>query len=98
MKKGIRIILPLLFTTLGGLIVMLIWNGVVPSTTHWGNLDYLQAVGLLTLVRIVVGTLLFAIRHPNRANFKSEIKAQIKEMSPEQRREYIKEYMKKQRV
>jgi hypothetical protein len=39
-----------------GLVVMLLWNAIVPAiTTTWTPITYLQAVGLLVLCRILFG-------------------------------------------
>jgi hypothetical protein len=38
-----------------GLIVMLLWNALIPVLFHGPELGYWQAVGLLVLVRVLVG-------------------------------------------
>ena len=38
-----------------GLIVMLLWNALIPVLFHGPMLGYWQAVGLLVLVRVLVG-------------------------------------------
>jgi hypothetical protein len=38
-----------------GLITMLLWNALIPDIFHGPSLSYLQAVGLLVLVRVLVG-------------------------------------------
>lgn len=40
---------------LGGLLVMLLWNAILPEVTSVGLLGYWQAVGLLLLSRILFG-------------------------------------------
>lgn len=40
---------------LGGLVVMLLWNAILPEVTKAGALSYWQAVGLLLLSRILFG-------------------------------------------
>lgn len=40
---------------LGGLVVMLLWNAILPKVTTAGALSYWQAVGLLLLSRILFG-------------------------------------------
>ena len=39
----------------GGLVVMLLWNSILPEVTNAGTLSYWQAVGLLVLSRILFG-------------------------------------------
>ena len=43
------------FVALFGLIVMLLWNALVPALFHGPALQYAQAVGLLVLSRILFG-------------------------------------------
>ncbi len=38
-----------------GLVVMLLWNALIPDLFHGPQLDYLHAVGLLVLSRVLVG-------------------------------------------
>ena len=38
-----------------GLVVMLLWNAILPEALHAGRLKYRQAVGLLVLCRILFG-------------------------------------------
>lgn len=40
---------------IGGFIVMLLWNWVMPAVFGLGTLGYLQALGLLVLARVLVG-------------------------------------------
>lgn len=45
-----------LFLAGGGIAVMLLWNGILPSViTSVGSVTYPQAVGLLVLCRILFG-------------------------------------------
>ncbi|MDR2386761.1 MAG: hypothetical protein LBE80_04140 [Deltaproteobacteria bacterium] len=43
------------FLALGGLVVMLLWNAVIPDISSLGSLSYLQALGLLILCRLFFG-------------------------------------------
>jgi hypothetical protein len=47
----------LAFIALFGLIVMLLWNSLVPALFHGPSIQYGQAVGLLVLSRILFGGL-----------------------------------------
>jgi hypothetical protein len=61
MKKRLAWMVPLgivgvaLFISLGGLVVMKLWNWLTPSLFGWHTLGFAQAVGLLALCRILVG-------------------------------------------
>jgi hypothetical protein len=47
---------PLAFAFAGGLLVMLLWNAIIPDAIPVVNrLNYFQALGLLILCRILVG-------------------------------------------
>lgn len=45
--------IPLVF--LGGLVVMLLWNAILPALLHVSVIEYWQALGLLVLARILFG-------------------------------------------
>jgi hypothetical protein len=44
-----------LSVALGGLIIMLLWNAVIPSVTGLKSMSYLQALGFLLMCRILFG-------------------------------------------
>ena len=45
----------LLLVAIGGTIVMLLWNGLLPALFGWPPLTFGQALGLLVLCRILFG-------------------------------------------
>src|SRR5436853_7806951 len=45
----------ILFTFIGGELVMHLWNGLLPPLFGWRLLSFWQALGLLLLCRIVFG-------------------------------------------
>ena len=60
MKKLIRIaplaiLGGLLFVTVGGVLVMQLWNWLLPSLFGWAQIGFWQALGLLALCRILFG-------------------------------------------
>ena len=56
--KGVGIfVATIAFIALFGLIVMLLWNSLVPALFHGPALQYWQALGLLVLSRILFGGL-----------------------------------------
>lgn len=60
------------------LLVMLLWNAIMPDLTGCGSLNYIQAAGLLALCRILFGGL--------GAGFKAKgMRDHFRDMSPEQR-------------
>ncbi len=78
-----------------GVVVMLLWNAIIPSVIGWGAVSYLQAVGLFLLSRILFGSL-SRVRERANVSIKSgrELRQQLNGMTPEQKQEYIREYMK----
>ena len=56
-KKFLRFmpLLMLMGALFFGLIVMLLWNAILPTAIHAGELNYWQATGLLVLSRILFG-------------------------------------------
>jgi len=57
-KKKFFVLIPLLVIAailLFGWIVMQLWNAILPSALHAGELSYLQSIGLLVLCRILFG-------------------------------------------
>ncbi|MES1214538.1 MAG: hypothetical protein ABUT20_03390 [Bacteroidota bacterium] len=57
-KKKFFLFIPIIVIgaiLLFGWIVMLLWNAILPSALHAGEISFWQAVGLLILTRILVG-------------------------------------------
>ncbi|MCW3118313.1 MAG: hypothetical protein JWM28_2395 [Chitinophagaceae bacterium] len=57
-KKKFFLFFPLIAIAgilLFGWVVMLLWNAILPSALHAGEISYGQAIGLLLLSRILVG-------------------------------------------
>jgi hypothetical protein len=79
-----------LFTFLGGQIVMRLWNWLVPSLTGWHTLTFWQALGILVLCRILFG----GLGMPGRA--RSNIRRRMAERwdsIPAEERERIRQHM-----
>ena len=61
MKKRLIFLAPLfilaflLFIALGGAVVMLLWNWLLPPIFGWREIGFWQALGLLALCRILFG-------------------------------------------
>ena len=47
----------LLFITIGGALVMLLWNWLLPPLVGWSEVGFWQALGLLALCRLLFGGL-----------------------------------------
>lgn len=52
------VLFPLLFIAMAAasaLVVMLLWNAIIPDLTGWAALTYWKALGLLVLCRVLFG-------------------------------------------
>ena len=56
----------LLFIAIGGELVLLLWNWLVPSLFGWRPITFWQAIGLLALCRILFGGHGFSRSSPRR--------------------------------
>jgi len=81
-----------LFTFLGGEVVKLLWNYVLPPLFGWPVLGFWQALALLALCRILFGGL---GRHGmSRSRMRRRFAERFESMSPEER-EWFKERMRR---
>ncbi|HEY9286003.1 MAG TPA: hypothetical protein VIP46_21310 [Pyrinomonadaceae bacterium] len=55
----------LLFIAIGGALVMLLWNWLLPPLIGWGEVNFWQALGMLALCRLLFGCL-HGCRRPGR--------------------------------
>jgi hypothetical protein len=92
MKKKMIFIAPLailgmlLFAFLGGEIVMHLWNWLLPPLFGWHLLTFWQALGLLTLCRILFGG--FGWRGSRRSGFRHRMDDHCDRMTPEEREKF----------
>jgi hypothetical protein len=89
MRKKIFWIAPLailamvLFVIVGGELVKLLWNWLLPGLFGWRLIRFWQAVGLLALCRILFGG--FRFRGPRRYDFRRRMRERWENMTPEER-------------
>ena len=84
-----------LFTYIGGQVVMLLWNWLLPPLFGWRQITFWQALGILVLCRILFGGL-GGHRHSNRSNMRRRIAERaadrmadrMEQMSPEERERF----------
>ena len=79
------LIIPLLIAVLAlvGLVVMLLWNALVPGLFHGPALGYWQALGLLLLCRLLFGGL--RGRRSWRGHWRQRWRERWEQMTPEER-------------
>jgi MFS family permease len=76
----------LLFTFIGGELVLHLWNWLLPPLFGWRQLTFWQALGLLALCRILFGG--FRWHGPGRSRFRSRMKERCANMTPEERERF----------
>jgi len=75
-----------LFAFIGGEIVMHLWNWLLPPLFGWRQLTFWQALGLLTLCRILFGG--FGGHRSGRPSFRHRMKDRCGNMTPEERERF----------
>src|SRR5512140_1774855 len=89
MRRRLVFIIPaaiagmLLFAFIGGEVVKLLWNWLLPPLFGWRELTFWQALGLLALCRILFGG--FGMRGGPRSNIRRRIAERMEHMTPEER-------------
>lgn len=71
------------------LVIMGLWNLLIPDITHWSSINFWQALGLTVLCRLLCGTMhhfkgIFLHEHRCRRHH-----GQYHNMSPEEREDFI---------
>ena len=82
-----------IFALVGGEIVKLLWNWLLPPLFGWHELTFWQALALLALCRILFGGFgRRAMSYPMRQGMRERIKARMNErwerMTPEERERF----------
>src|SRR5512138_3427070 len=72
-----------LFVAIGGEVVRLLWNWLLPSLFGWREITFWQALGLLALCRILFGGL--GCHHGGGGGFRRRMAARFDRMTPEER-------------
>ena len=82
----LAIVAMVLFVALGGAVVRLIWNWLLPQLFGWPQITFWQALALLALCRILFGGL---GHHGFRGfNFSRGINGRWERMTPEEREKF----------
>jgi hypothetical protein len=76
----------LLVIIIGGEIVLHLWNWLLPSLFGWRQITFWQAVGLLTLCRILFGGV--SGRGFHRSNYRRRMAERCEHMTPEERERF----------
>jgi hypothetical protein len=76
----------LLFVTIGGEIVRLLWNWLLPTLFGWREIGFWQALGLLALCRILFGG--FSGHGVHRSGIRRRMAERCESMTPEERERF----------
>lgn len=75
-----------LFIALGGEVVRLLWNWLLPPLFGWHPVTFWQALGILALCRILFGG--FGGHGPHRSNFRRRMAERGEAWTPEERERF----------
>jgi hypothetical protein len=75
-----------LFIALGGWVVQLLWNWLLPPIFGWHEVTFWQALGLLALCRILFGG--FRLGSSHQSHFRRRMEERWEHMSPEDRERF----------
>ncbi|MGH9943185.1 MAG: hypothetical protein ACRD9R_12620 [Pyrinomonadaceae bacterium] len=76
----------LVFIFIGGEIVMHLWNWLLPPLFGWPQIGFWQALGLLTLCRILFGG--FGFHGSGRSDLRHRMEERCEHMTPEERERF----------
>lgn len=76
----------LVFLAIGGEIVLLLWNWLLPRLFGWPQISFWQALGILALCRILFGRSGFP--GPRRSMFRRRMEERCANMTPEERERF----------
>jgi hypothetical protein len=76
----------LLLIALGGEVVRLLWNWLLPPLFGWRPVTFWQALGLLALCRILFGGL--GLHGSTRSNVRRRMAERYESMTPEERERF----------
>jgi hypothetical protein len=74
------------FVTIGGEIVLLLWNALLPPLFGWPRIGFWQALGLLVLCRILFGG--HGFHGSPRSKFRRRLAERCEAMTPEERERF----------
>jgi len=76
----------LVFTFIGGQIVRLLWNWLLPPLFGWHTITFWQALGLLVLCRVLFGGL--GLGGSAGSNIRRRVAERMERMTPEERERF----------
>lgn len=93
----IKIPVALALIALLGLVVMLLWNAVIPYALNANDISYFQSLCLIALSSILLGRYRrFGAWGRGQNNIDSSLRDKVQGMSYKQKRELLQKYMQQQ--
>lgn len=74
-----------IFTWIGGELVKLLWNWLLPTLFGWPQITFWQAIGLLVLCRILFGGFRLGGHGSRRSRLRRRMEERWEHMTPEER-------------
>ena len=74
------------FVTVGGVIVRLLWNWLLPPLFGWHTITFWQALGILALCRVLFGGV--GVRGTGRHGLRRRMAERCDAMTPEEREKF----------
>lgn len=74
------------------LIIMGLWNLLIPDITHWSSINFWQALGLTVLFRLLCGTMHHFrgyFPHDHRCDHHHHHHGRLHNMSPQEREAFV---------
>jgi hypothetical protein len=85
----------IVFIAIGGVIVLHLWNWLLPSLFGWRQITFWQALGLLILCRILFGGL--GMRGSGRSGWRRRMDERCQNMTPEEREQFRERFRQRMR-
>ncbi len=82
----LAIVAMVLFTFIGGEIVLHLWNWLLPPLLGWRQITFWQALGILVLCRILFGG--HGWHGYGRSSFRRRMRERCENMTPEERERF----------
>ncbi len=89
-RKPIFLLIPIALFFAVGMIIMLLWNCLIPAIFGLKAITYLQALGIFLLSRILFGSFAFWNKKPPFAN--SNFREKMMNMTDEERQQFKEEW------
>jgi len=74
------------FIAIGGVVVLLLWNWLLPPLFGWQQITFWQALGILALCRILFGGL--GLHGSGRSGIRRRLEERCENMTPEERERF----------